>query len=181
MLDIVSEHYNSHDSCLLFPGVASTALATHTDHLNRGLLGRMPPAADVCVREEKKGRGGEANDRQLGLAVSCHSVPIMTSLASNLVPPVPSALCTPQVLLRRPADRDCKGKAWRESRNEPRAHFPRCSWLPPASEDLREHFQNKEIVCVGAQIANPRMYAHLHTDRDALTLWDIKKCFSNSF
>lgn len=77
--------------------------------------------------------------------------------------------------------RDCKGKAWRESRNEARAHFPRCSWLPSASEDLREHFQNKEIVCVGAQIASPRMYAHLHTDRDVLTLWDVKKCFSNSF
>lgn len=65
------------------PVLLSTALATHRDHLNRGLVGCMPSADDVCVREEKKGREGEADDRQLGLAVSCHSIPIMTPLVSK--------------------------------------------------------------------------------------------------
>lgn len=35
--------------------------------------------------------------------------------------------------------------------------FPRCSWLLHPPEDLSKHFQDKEIVCLGAQIANPRV------------------------
>jgi len=122
------------------------------------------------------------NDRLLGQSVSCHSVPITTSLMSK-----PrffgffKLLHAPGAVLEASWQRNCKGKSWRESRNEVRALFPRCSWLPSAPEDLSEHFQNKEIVCVGAQIANPRMYAHLHKDRDTLTHCDIKKCYFNSF
>lgn len=139
----------------------------------------------VCVWK-KEDREGEGNDRQLGPAVSCHSVPITTSLMSKTpLPLVSPHFCTPQVLLLEASwmsvwQRDCKGEARRESRNEAGVHFPRCSWLLSAPEDLSEHFQNKEIVCVGAQIANPRIYAHLHADRHTLTLGH-KKCYSNSF
>lgn len=137
-----------------------------------------------CVKEREDSEG-EGNDRRLGPAVSCHSVPITTPLASERRSPGSSKLLHASGTVLEASwtsiwQRGCEGKARRESRNEARAHFPRCSWLLSAPEDLSEHFQNKEFVCVGAQIASPRIYAHLHTDRDTLTLGH-KKCYSNSF
>lgn len=162
------------------------ALATHRDRLGRGLVGCMSFVHDVCVWMKEKAREEEGTDRQLGLAVSCHSVLITASLVSK-----PRSFGFSKLLHASGTvleaswmsvwERDCKGKAQRESRNEARVHFPRCSWLLSAPKDLSKNFQNKEIVCVGAQIANPRIYAHLHIDRDTLTHWDIKKCYSNSF
>lgn len=158
-------------------------LATHRDHLGRGLVGCMSSVDNVCVKEKETEKEREMTDSLARLSAATR-FPLRLLSRPSPVPLVSPNFCTPQVLFWRPAecpsDRDCKGKARRESRDEARAHFPRCSWLLSAPEDLSEHFQNKEFVCVGAQIANPRIYAHLHTDRDTLTLGH-KKCYSNSF
>ncbi|KAI3376497.1 hypothetical protein L3Q82_016951 [Scortum barcoo] len=57
-------------------------LATRRDHLGRGLVGRTSFVDNVCERE-KETEEERRNDRQLGPAVSCHSVPITTSLMSK--------------------------------------------------------------------------------------------------
>lgn len=62
---------------------ALQTLATRRDHLGRGLAGCMFSVDYVHVWKREKDWEGEGNDRQLGQAVNCHSVPITTPLMSK--------------------------------------------------------------------------------------------------
>lgn len=175
-----SELYSCRCGCIKFQHLVlhCRALATHRDHLDRG-SGRVHVICwqPMCEKE-----------REMTDSLARLSAATRFPLQLLSCPGIVSWFLQTSARLRYcfGGQLNChlterlQGKSPERKQKWSKGPFPRCSWLLSAPEDLSEHFQNKEFVCVGARIANPRIYAHLHKDRETLALGN-KKCYSHSY